>query len=418
MAFTKLEKTEWGTIGVDESRGGRLYLRFAYKGKEFARSLGCTAISVARKKASRIRKEAEDAHDQSLVTEGEIRPQGIRIFDEIYRKMVSPEKLAEGEDPGYNGFLEAFYPLETTNLNTHYDNEKLLKLYFGKLAFILGKKFEDLTVGDLKKEWMIAAYSEIKKTYSKKVQQKVTVCLTKFIFWEIKSNRIPTDLNIMDEIKNKTPSNAEVIKLRQRELENEIWTDEEIGAVLSACKSRHPCTRELDYEILYIMRYMGLPPSDIYQLTHDDFRMGKQGLELFKERAKEAIAEYAQPIDKNDKEHDAEVLRIIQERLKATKKGERLFFQPMTVKRYRSDKQDDQTRWVSNFSGRRICLQKSLGLPQKGAKGLRATFITFWIEDGAPEAAIATWVGHAPGSAMIRKFYSQTKTSSYWKRPG
>ena len=185
--------------------------------------------------------------------------------------------------------------------------------------------------------------------------------------------------------------------------------------VLLACKDGHRSTRLLDYEIFYIMRYMGLPPSDVYQLKEDDFRIGRNGLELFKERAKEAIAEYAQPIDKGDQEHDSEVLRIIEARISATTKGERLFQQPMTVNRSRNEKQDDQTRWGSNFSGRRIALQASLGLPQKGVKGLRATFVTTWLERGAPEAAIATWCGHSPGSAMIKKFYSQTKASSYWK---
>ena len=226
MAFKKVAKTEWGTIGIDKERGGKFYLRFAYRGKDFARSLDCTSLSVAHRKASRTRRDAEEEHLKSLSQTVPEQPKEIRLTDDISGKMIPPDKLKDGEDPGYNGYLETFYPLDTTRLSTHYDNEKLLKLFFGRLAFILGKTFDELTLKDLKKEWMVAAYNEIKKKYSKKVQQKVAFSLNKFIFWEIKSKRILAETDLMEEIKKNMPSNAEVIKLRQRALENEIWTDD------------------------------------------------------------------------------------------------------------------------------------------------------------------------------------------------
>ncbi len=444
---TKPDAKSWmktyGAIWSDPDRGNNLYLRWGAFGKDFTKSLETTALSVAMDRASGVRKAREEeflaAQGKTVETE---ESKGIPIYDELYRTM-NPGK---GES-GYPGYYETFYPIgktedgrELTNLNTRYDTEKLLNLFFGSLANRLGRDFwikpkpkkgeagsenniskAPLTLDDLKADYLEAAYLNIKRTHSIKVQQKVTVALRKFINWEVSKGRIPDTKDLLNIISDKTPKSGEIINQRESKLEDEVWTEEEFQAVYQACKSGHSCSRPLDTEIYWIMRYMGLPPADIYQMTSAHF---DRGITWFKkDRAKRkrgGAGTYEQPMIKSEPgtagyDIDLQTIRIIKERIAATKKGDRLFNQPQSVTRYRNDRQDDQTRWVSNFSGRRTALQESLDLSCKGAKGLRTTFISEWVKAGCPEITLEVWVGHVAGSTMLRKFYSDRKTRATWR---
>lgn len=446
-------KTEWGRI---YPLNGRLYLKWYYKGKDLMRALDCkeSQVSIAKRNASGVRRKAEIEFDEKAKALGD---NPVQVPQKVLAKVWDKESI--------NEYLDYYYGPADSSLNTRYDTQKILKLYFYKLADDLNKKTEELTFEDISREQLKISYSSLKVAgTSDKVLQKVKVALKKFLNYQIDISRnLPKtfkDANGKDHIIEyvadiKAPKTAKIINARKNLLKEEIWSPDEFQVMIDAFKDQKECKackegtcfppdhktetcieckkgtckasihrhiRPLDYEIYWIIRHMGLPPSDIYDLTPKDFQIDKEGdFLLNKERAKNSedgdkLGTYYQVIDKGLPE-DQETLRIIKERIKEVKKSgqKRLFEQTQLVTRARNDSQDERTRWVSNLSGRRIALQNALKMPSKQIKALRATFFDFWYNKGVPLDILKKWAGHSPGSTMIINLYSTNESTPKFK---
>lgn len=424
-------KTEHGRI---YAINGRLYLKWYYKGsngkgKDFIRSLDAneSQLSIAKRNAPKTRKDAEREYEEKLKAEqANPIPEVPKVVAKIWDKGAS------------QSYLDYFYKPGLSSLNTRYDTLKILNLYFGHLGKYLNKPLEEITFPDISTHNLKEAWDSLKLSKGKdgisrisdKVLQKVHVALHKFIDHHISKKNLSKEDYLKDI---KPPKTANIIRLRKKKLKDEIWSKEDFTTVIEAMKAKKACKecekgfceskvhrqiRPLDYEIYWIMRYMGIPPSDIYQLESSDFKLDEdKELVLAKERAKNSedkFFEYYQPIDKGLPE-DKESLRIIQERIREVGKSGRLFVQGNIVNRARNDSQDDRTRWVSNLSGRRIELQKALGMNPKPVKGLRTTFLDFWYSKSVPLDILRRWAGHSDSSAMILNLYSETESTPKFK---
>lgn len=475
-------QTKHGKI-VAIGKGDRLYLKGYYRGQEFTRSLDTDKIGLAKEVAKEVREKAEkDIEERLSKPTKEAQARAVKLADQTLK---SDLYRVDNERPGFlEEYYPTGKTNLNTRYDVEKLLDLFLRALAG-LKEVPQEKLTrvDLTPALVKRAFVDLKAEKIgvegeEKGRSKKTAQKVSITLKKYLRWTLlkhpEDHPLWTEAHskeFFQELKKLTPKNPVLIRERQKKLPDELWTKEEWETYIAALKDPtsllesiretnrpiheanekarlenakikeankdrrekvpaiklkrakliEPTILPLDYELFWVMRFMGLPPSDTYELTELDFKDGKKGLILDKDRAKnkaDTVAAYNQPVDKGDP-HDKETERILRARFKVVKKGKRIFEQPMLSKRARNDKQDDKTRWVSNLSGRRIALQAALGLTQKGAKGLRATFVCEWLMRGIPEIVIDKWAGWAPGSTMKQKFYATVEAQTdNWRWAG